>query len=157
MSNIDEIMHLLNWNQSPSEQARGIALAKDIRCIKCFFQPLGPNENKAVWHNCAKVICYHNDAELEPYLQDMLLWLEDINWPGSELILNRLIAFQRIDALVLHLRTLVPILVYGNEINWLITLSQLLENSLLLDTIDKEILSLLLSFQNRVVDKATQQ
>lgn len=156
MSNIDEIMHLINWNQSSAEQARGISLARDIKCIKCFFQPLGLNENKAVWQNCAKVICYHDDSELELYLVDMLLWLEDINWPGSELILNRLIAFKRVDMLAHHLSTLVPVLVYKNEFNWLITLARLLENSLLLDTIDNETLLLLLSYQNRTTDESIQ-
>ena len=42
------------------------------------------------WENCAKVICEKTDEELNKYTCEMLEWLQDINWPGAFLIMERL-------------------------------------------------------------------
>ena len=38
---IDYIMDLLDWNSSIEEQARGIELAKEVKCINVFYNPEG--------------------------------------------------------------------------------------------------------------------
>lgn len=88
--NIQEILDMLDWNKSDEIQAKGRYLAKDIKKITCFIQPLTPRHNKNVWDNCAIIISEKNDEELEPYLYELLEWLQDLNWPGAYCILNRL-------------------------------------------------------------------
>ena len=52
-----------------------------------MFQPI---ESKSIWENCAKVLISKEDQELNLYLISMFQWLQDMNWPGAELIYERL-------------------------------------------------------------------
>lgn len=87
---IDEIMNMLDWNNTPDVQQRGRAWAKGIKCINVFLQPCQPEYNKNVWDNCAAILAERTDAELEPYLRGLFEWLTDINWPGAYCISERL-------------------------------------------------------------------
>ena len=90
MVNIDYIMSLLDWNKSTNEQTEGIKMAKDVENINAFLQPCNKNYNKNVWDNCARILSKRTDEELSPYLIELLEWLQDLNWPGSFCILERL-------------------------------------------------------------------
>mgnify|MGYP000316129720 CR=1 FL=1 len=90
MSDIEEIMDMLDWNQPLEIQKQGIALAKSMNTIVPFIQPLTPKYSKNVWHNCALIISCENDEVLKPHLSELLEWLQDMNWPGAFCILNRL-------------------------------------------------------------------
>ena len=90
MHNIDDIMDMLDWNQSKEEQEKGLKLAKNIKSINVFIQPLDPKHNKNVWENCAKVLSERSDEELKPYIIPLLEWLQDMNWPGAFIIFERL-------------------------------------------------------------------
>ena len=46
---------------------------------------------KHVWENCAKIFISKSDEELSPYYGALFEWLQDMNWPGAELIYDRLI------------------------------------------------------------------
>jgi hypothetical protein len=76
MGDIDSIINLIDWDKSDSDQQRGIILAKEVSCLKAFFRPVGPGYGKNVWDNCAVILCARADSELNPYILDMLLWLE---------------------------------------------------------------------------------
>lgn len=89
MVNIDYIMELLDWNNSIEEQALGIRLARDVKCINAFLQPGSPY-GKNVWDNCAKILSERTNEELAPYLIELMEWLQDMNWPGAFCILDRL-------------------------------------------------------------------
>ena len=89
MINIDYIMELIDRNNSIEEQAMGIKLAQDVKCINVFLQPLSPYE-KNVWDNCAKILSERTNEELAPYLIELMEWLQDMNWPGAFCILDRL-------------------------------------------------------------------
>lgn len=91
MINIEEIMDMLDWNQPVEIQKQGIALAKSINTIVPFIQPLTPKYSKNVWDNCALVISCESDEVLKPHLSKLLEWLHDMNWPGAEIIFNRLL------------------------------------------------------------------
>lgn len=93
MADIDAIMRLLDWNRSVDEQAKGIKMAEDVENIQVFLQPCNKNYNKNVWENCAKILSERTDAELSPYLLELLEWLQDMNWPGAFCILDRLQRF----------------------------------------------------------------
>ncbi|MBQ9844405.1 MAG: DUF5071 domain-containing protein [Oscillospiraceae bacterium] len=144
MTNIDRIMYLIDWKRSPAEQREGIFLAREVICIKAFFQPIGPGYSKSVWENCATIICERSDEELQPYITDMILWIEDLNWPGAEKIQQRLIAFQDVTMLSSALNSIVPALEKLKKTSWLIFISVLLSNqelSLTISNSTKEILT----------------
>lgn len=90
MVNISEIMDMLDWNMSAEIQTKGICLARDIKTITPFIQPLTPRHNKNVWGNCAVIIAEKSDEKLKPYLIELLEWLQDMNWPGAFCIFDRL-------------------------------------------------------------------
>lgn len=90
MNDIDYIMSLLDWNNTLQEQAKGVEMAKDVENLNVFIQPCNKKYNKNVWENCAKVLSERSDEDLSPYLVELLEWLQDLNWPGSLIILDRL-------------------------------------------------------------------
>ena len=90
MCNIDYIMSLIDWHKSSEDQKKGIELAKMVKSINVFIQPIDRINNKNVWDNCAKILSARNDEELEPYLIQLMEWLQDLTWPGAICILNRM-------------------------------------------------------------------
>ena len=90
MVDIDSIMELLDWNRTEEEQALGLKLAREVKCINVFLQPLTPAYNKNVWENCAILLSEKSDEELSGHLFQLMEWLQDLNWPGALCILNRL-------------------------------------------------------------------
>lgn len=95
MTNIDQIMDMLDWNNPQQVQEKGRMLARNIRCINVFLQPGHPGHAKNVWDNCAKILSARTDDELQPYIYELLSWLKDMNWPGAECIYSRLERYQR--------------------------------------------------------------
>ena len=90
MVDIDYIMNLIDWEKSPEDQRAGIELAKQVECINVFLRPCSKKYNKNVWENCAVILAGREDSQLLPYLIELFSWLQDLNWPGSEIILDRL-------------------------------------------------------------------
>ena len=90
MQDIIEIMNMLDWHKPPEVQSKGIALAENAETVRSFIQPLTPEHNKNVWENCAAIIAEKSDEKLEPYLTELLEWLQDMNWPGAFCIMDRL-------------------------------------------------------------------
>lgn len=90
MVDITEILDMLDWYMPFEIQSKGISLAKNAKTIAPFIQPLTPKHNKNVWGNCATIIAEKSDEELKPYLDELLEWLQDMNWPGAFCILSRL-------------------------------------------------------------------
>lgn len=129
MEDIDEIMYLLNWNRSPTEQIEGIRRANHIKCIKCFFQPQGNTAGKPVWENCARIIYSRTDEDLEPYMMDMLLWIQDLNWPGAALIQQRLILFSKTEMLAAIVNRMVRSLSILDDDVWLNSIKGLEQNA----------------------------
>lgn len=86
---INELFEMLKWNQDEKIQEVGRQLAKNIKYFSILFQPI---EDKSVWENCAIIISEKTDEELGLYLYEMFDWLQDINWPGADRILKRLIS-----------------------------------------------------------------
>ena len=92
MDKLNLIMNLIGWNNSPEDQQRGIKLAEDFDNIEAFLQP-GKPFGKSVWENCAKILYKKTDSELLPYISQLLEWLQDLNWPGADIIYQRLLNF----------------------------------------------------------------
>lgn len=92
MIQLDTIMEMINWNNNVKTQEQGMTLARKINDISVFLQPMKYG-SKAVWDNCAKILAEKTDDDLKPYLVNLLEWLQDINWPGAFIILDRLKIF----------------------------------------------------------------
>ena len=137
MNNIDTILYLIDWTRSKEDQQKGIDMAREVKCIKAFFQPYIPNNCKSVWENCARIIIERSDEELVPYTDDLLIWLKDLNVPGAELILQRLLVFSDTTVLALLLQRIVPGLVAIDDKPWLMSLADLLDNNNLVEKLDK--------------------
>ncbi len=88
---IDKIYGMLSWNSNERVQSRGIKKAKKIKSLNVFILPLLPEGSKSVWENCAKVLYDKSDEELQIYLIHLFEWLQDMNWPGADLIFKRLV------------------------------------------------------------------
>ena len=90
MTDIAEILDMLDWHMPTEIQSKGIALARESDEIMPFIQPLTSKYNKNVWENCAVIISEKSDEKLKPYLVELLEWLQDMNWPGAFCVLERL-------------------------------------------------------------------
>ena len=87
---IDEIYSMMSWDNDISVQLRGIEEAKKIKSLWVFILPILENNSKSIWENCANVLASKTNNELQPYYVELLEWLKDMNWPGADVIFNRL-------------------------------------------------------------------
>lgn len=142
---IDDLFDMLSWNSDEDTQRKGIELAKNVKCYSVFLQPNGLQHSKDVWENCAKILCDIPDENLQYYSLGMLEWLEDINWPGAEMILNRLIAFTDTSWLAVSISTSVKRALACDRQGWLGNMSALLENENLRVALPKDIRNVLSS------------
>lgn len=83
---VNKLFEMLSWNNDIETQRRGIEEAKNIRYLSIFLQPI---EGKDIWENCARILANNKDEDLEPYLFSLFEWLQDANWPGFEIINDR--------------------------------------------------------------------
>lgn len=137
MSNINDIMKKIDWNSSQEEKTKGIELAKKVQDLSYFLQPCTPKYNKNVWEGCAMIINEKTDEELEPYLEQLLEWLQDANWPGFDIIFNRMIIMNE-ELLVNKYIFCVDRAIKEKDYDWLNYLSRLITNENLYNLIPKE-------------------
>ncbi len=94
MENINDVFAMLDWNRSEAEQAEGIRLSSEVEDFSIFFQPCKENFGKNIWGNCAIILSKKSDEELSRYLPKLFEWIQDMNWPGADCIMERLLAFE---------------------------------------------------------------
>lgn len=87
MNDIENIYKMLNWENTDETRTEGFRLAKKIEDLSLLILPPAA---PSVWECCAQVLCEKTDIVLEPYLDSLLEWLQDLNWPGALIILERL-------------------------------------------------------------------
>ena len=131
---IDTLYEMLDENQPIEVQEEAIREARKIKSLSVFMQPV---EYKWSWENCAKVICEKTDKELNSYKYEMLEWLQDLNWPGAFLIMERL---EKMNPQLLLNATIYAVkqalLLKDNE--WLTYMSYLLKNKKFYDALSEE-------------------
>ncbi len=93
MYDINEIYRMLNWKSRFGDQLQGIKLARNLDDLSLLILPCANGESKCVWENCARSLYEISDERLEKYLPSLLEWLQDLNWPGALIILDRLKIF----------------------------------------------------------------
>ena len=145
MSNIDRILPMLSWNNTARTQKRGLRLGRQIKCLKPFFQPISDCYGKDIWENCASIICERSDKELQYYLHDMLCWIQDMNWPGADIIQRRLINFSDTDNLANEIAFIVPHLAKEEDYVWIENLAVLLQNESIKGSLSTDTIALLVN------------
>ena len=87
MVDINKIYEMLNWKNSLEVQLKGISSARDIKDLSFLIKPPA---DPSVWEQCAKILSEKSNEELEPYLEKLFEWIEDLNWPGAYDIYERI-------------------------------------------------------------------
>lgn len=135
-----EILKMLDCCNELEIQNKGVELAANFNDIGVFILPMHPLYNKNVWENCAKIIEKRSDQELAPYVIKLLEWLQDLNWPGTFIIIERL---KRIDGEILinpYIATLCKAKNYSeDDQEWLDHLTILIENKELAKKLDEDL------------------
>lgn len=140
MNEIQNIYKMLNWKNPPEIRSEGIRLAKEIDDLSLLIQP--PAE-PSVWGCCAQILYEKSDSALEPYLNLLLEWLQDLNWPGALIILDRLKVFSG-EKLK---KPFIDCVTYAGNLNneeglmWLDYLSELLDNKQLTAKLPEEMIA----------------
>lgn len=81
----EKILQEMSWNTPSETQQNAINKALKHENISFLMQPI---MYKSSWENCAKVISQKSEKELKPYLNELLKWIQDLNWPGALEILK---------------------------------------------------------------------
>ena len=124
---IECIMKMLDWNSSKEIQQKGRKKAEKIKDLNMFIQPADKKYNKNVWENCAIILQDKSDEELGPYLERILEWLQDMNWPGAELILERMLCYKDKKTILKEVKRSIEKATKGKDIVWEETLKKLVK------------------------------
>ena len=130
----NELFKMLSWNSDVETQQKGIEEGMKVQYISIFIQPI---EDKSVWENCAKIIEQKTDEILEPYMFLLLDWLQDENWPGFDIIFNR-IQSMPVKMISNAYSYTIKKAVRQNDVMWLTYLAKLAENKELYRIISQE-------------------
>ena len=86
MTDIAMVYQMLNWKAPFAIQAQGKELARKVKDLSLLFNP---PQNPLFGTMCGDPF-RKTDTQLEPYLTELLQWLQDLNWPGAVTIAERL-------------------------------------------------------------------
>ena len=142
MYDINEIYKMLHWHSHFSQQLQGIKHAREIEDLSLLILPYYEGESKALWENCARALYEISDDRLEKHLPSLLEWLEDLNWPGAWIILDRLKIFsgEKLRKPFIDRFTYARNLNNEEGLMWLDYLSELLDNEELKAELPKPII-----------------
>ncbi len=129
---------------SDSEEIRndGIEEAKKVKSISVFVQPSPIGLEFRVgwlWEGCAKVLASKTDDELDCVLYDLTEWIADPNWPGADIIYERLlrVAPQK-DSLFYYLHRRIDTAKKTDDEGWLCSLEHLCRDYCRIHGIDRD-------------------
>ncbi len=136
---------MLNWKSRYSDQLQGIKAARDLDDLSPLILPDANGESKSVWENCARALYEISDERLEKYLPSLLEWLQDLNWPGALIILDRLKNFsgKKLIKPFMERYTYADSLNNEEGLMWLDYLSELLDNAGLKAELPKPVIEVL--------------
>jgi len=127
MLDIERVYRMLKVDNSRDIINEGGDMADKIEDLTLL---ICPPSDASVWEQCADILSQKNDEELEPYLEALLKWLYDPNWPGALVILERLAKFPD-DILQPHVEKAVINALYDGKEGerWLYSLYELMKKS----------------------------
>jgi len=134
-----DILKNLAWDSTAEQKKSGFIAALNQTDHRYLLQPINYSSS---WENCAIVFLMLSDEEIEPYLIGLLGWIQDLNWAGARLILERL---QRISSelLVKPLEIVAKSAFDIKDESWLGWISILIAKPNMIALLDDEILNLL--------------
>lgn len=144
MENIKEIYEMLNWKNPVETQLKGIELAKKVVDLNLLIWPPSVPAVPSVHEHCANILSEKSDEILEPYLDSLLEWLQDLNWPGGLTIFERLKIFSA-SLLKPHLEKAVYAALEINDysgLKWLKNMCELLANKDLKNELSEDVLKI---------------
>ena len=124
----EEMFELLDVNNSEEKQKKGLDYARTIKQLDVFLQPSFADD-KMVWNNCALILSEKSDEELEPYLVELLEWLQDMNWPGADVIMNRLMKYEKSPIFMMSLSYCINCIEKINDDVWRENVKDLVNNT----------------------------
>lgn len=144
---------MLDWDNPIEIQEQGVLLGREEKDIRYLLQPgIELKSGKNVWDNCAKILEQKSDEELQPYLKELLEWLQDLTWPGAMTILNRLMKFQP-DMLLPELESAIKNAQDMNMLTWIEFLSYLLKNKELEKKINPECIKIIELVERKIAEE----
>lgn len=142
---VNELFEMLNWNNDEETQQKGIDEGKKIKYLSILMQPV---EDKGTWENCAKIISEKSDKTLKPYINLLLEWLQDANWPGYNIIYDR-IKSMPIELIISDFKNSLKKAVRQENITWIWWLGELSK--------DTGIYNKLTEKERSIIDKAYEE
>lgn len=114
----------LSWNLP-------LDIQEETVCNIASMIELNPNEllqpgNKDCWENAAKVLFKLGYPKIKEVIPGLLRWLQDINWPGSNIVMEILVTIPK-DVLIPYLEDAVIEALNGHDEIWVESLSYFLE------------------------------
>jgi len=149
MQDINRIYNMLKWGNPPDTQLEGIKQARKITDLSLLIQPI---TNMTVWAPCARILFEKTDEELEPYLNELLEWLQDLNWVGATTIELRLKMFPgaKLEKPLKSAINKAKKMPNDDGLKWLYGLSGLIENDELRTCLSEEDTLLLKKYYNGI-------
>ena len=93
--------------------------------LKQFIEPgLKPYCEKKYWNSFAKILIKRDFEVLKNYLDVMLMWLQDLNWPGSNIILDFFV--EKFDLIKVNFLKAIFMSIDLNDESWLLGLLNIL-------------------------------
>lgn len=82
-------LDMLSWNKAEEEQEE---VLKTISGKKNFEweELIIPENRKDCWYNCARILALQSDDVLIALNDRIFEWFQDINWPGADVLIDRL-------------------------------------------------------------------
>jgi len=96
MKNAKYLINDLNWNKPQKIQDNAIEKLIDID-EKELYLLVRPSKDKSCWENAAKVLEKIGYPKNKSILAELLIWLQDMNWPGAVIVFDILIAANKED------------------------------------------------------------
>lgn len=99
-----------------------------------------PQNNKICWKNCAKIFIKVGFPSNSLYINELLIWLQDMNWPGAQEIFDYLSNIHSKDILK-YFDIALKNAISTNDEDWVYSLSRLYDKSFSKhDLLDKNII-----------------
>jgi len=98
LNNLDELIGNLSWDMPLQIQNEAMCRLADIDDdrIQLLIQP----GDKSCWGNAARILKNIGYPRNHKVIPDLMAWLQDMNWPGAEIIMEILESIDR--------KTLIP-------------------------------------------------
>ena len=122
----NEYFENLSWSKPKKLQQEAIEHLAELD-EKMFYMLIQPGD-KENWENAALVLEKIGYPRVRICIDDLMLWLRDMNWPGASVISTLLLSFPK-DELLEYINTAKETAIREQDEMWLYWLDHLLEET----------------------------